>query len=220
MTTNTPATPDCAQQLARKQSSEQRSEQPGAQISLEARLAHLEAIEAIRDLKTHYAALADAKYTVDYQRQAPLVMDELAKRQAQCFTADAVWAGGSGFGEDLVGFEALHAWFQRSPWRFAMHYYTSETIQVASDGHVASATWRLFQIALRDDDAHAVLLGAATHERYRRELAEDGSERWLISHMRFEQLQMLELGTGALPLAPDFAGLDRKRADSRAFLAK
>lgn len=174
--------------------------------SLDARVARLEAIDAIRSLKARYAALADQKYTCDYQRQPRHVMREIALQQAACFTEHAVWIGGAGFGIDLAGHDALYEWFQRSPWRFAMHYYVSETLDVTDAGH-ATGSWRLWQLALRDDDAHAVLLGAITEEKYERRL----SGNWLISEMRFTQLHMMEPDDRMLPLASDFASLTALR---------
>ncbi|WP_233836707.1 nuclear transport factor 2 family protein [Paraburkholderia sp. ZP32-5] len=177
--------------------------------SLETRVLRLEAIEAIRALKAHYSALADAKYTSDYERIPSDQMDRIAGEQAACFTHDAVWAGGNDFGDDLTGREALHAWFRRSPWRFAMHYYTSESIRVSANGNEAEAYWRLMQVAIRSDTARAVWLGAVTHERYR---FEEG--RWLISYMRFSDLQMMELADTTLPVSSALAGLDAIRQRS------
>ena len=174
--------------------------------SLEARVARLEAIDAIRSLKARYAALADAKYTCDYQRQPEHVMREIALQQSGCFTERAVWVGGAGFGNDLTGRDRLYEWFQRSPWRFAMHYYVSEALEV-TDAFNAAGSWRLWQLALRDDDAHAVLLGAVTEEKYERA----SSGQWLISEMRFTQLHMMEPDDRMLPLASDFASLTALR---------
>jgi ketosteroid isomerase-like protein len=174
---------------------------------LAARVARLEAIEAIRELKALYTALADAKYTSDgYARVAERTMSAVAWQQAQCFTEDAVWSGGDGFGNELIGRDALHRWFQRSPWRFAIHYYNGESILV--DGDRARASWRLWQLALRDDDGRAVLLAGATEEAYRR--GADGN--WLISEMRFTELQMAQVSDLPLPLSTTFAGLDALRA--------
>jgi len=178
-----------------------------ASLSLEERVARLEAIDAIRRLKARYAALADAKYTGDYTRQPDAVMRDIAQQQAECFTHDAVWTGGSGFGNDLTGREALRDWFRRSPWRFAMHYYTGESIDVELRKGTAHATWRLWQLALRDDDAHAVLLGAITEEKY----AVDGAGHWLVSEMRFVQLKMMEPSAFPLPIANDFGALAAMR---------
>lgn len=175
--------------------------------ALAARVARLEALEAIRALKAHYGALADAKYTGDYRKIDADALAEIARQQAACFTEDAVWAGGDGFGGDLVGRAAIERWFLASPWRFAMHYYVSETLQVDVVHGVAQANWRLMQVALREE-AGAVWLGAVTTERYRRDA---GSGLWLISYMKFETLHMMTLADGPLPIARNFAGLDALR---------
>ncbi|TFE42290.1 nuclear transport factor 2 family protein [Paraburkholderia dipogonis] len=180
--------------------------------ALAERVARLEAIEAIRTLKAHYGALADAKYTADYRKIDADALAQVAREQAACFTEDAVWAGGNGFGGDLVGREAIARWFLASPWRYAIHYYVSEALRVDATAGEAEATWRLMQVALRDGDdadAHAVWLGAVTTERYRRDLA---SGRWLISYMTFTDLQMMTLADTPLPIARNFAGLDAIRA--------
>ncbi|MGU7768637.1 nuclear transport factor 2 family protein [Burkholderia sp. MR1-5-21] len=173
---------------------------------LETRVARLEAIDAIRELKARYTGWADAKYTPDYWRVDAGTMCETAWQQALCFTEDAVWHGGQGFGDDLAGRAALHAWFQRSPWRYALHVYGGESIEI--DGDAARGCWRLTQIALRDDDGTAVLLVGVTDEAYRR----DADGQWRISAMRFAKLQMMSLGETPLALAATFAGLDAKRS--------
>jgi|GEM_PF-603193 len=179
--------------------------------SLAARMARLEAIEAIRALKAHYGALADAKYTDDYRKIEAGELVEIARQQAECFTDDAIWAGGAGFGGDLVGREAIARWFLASPWRFAMHYYVSESLQVDAGHGAAEARWRLMQVALREGEgaqAGAVWLGAVTTERYRRDAA---SGLWLISYMKFDTLQMMALADDPLPIARNFADLDALR---------
>jgi hypothetical protein len=167
--------------------------------TLEQRLQALEAMEAIRALKARYASLADQKYTPDYQRQPEARIKELASMQAACFTHDAVWHGGSSFGADLVGQQQLTKWFTQSPWCFAVHYYVSPQITV--DGDHASATWRLWQVALRADTHEAVLLAAITSEQYRKQ--HDGG--WLHSRMQFDQIHMLPMAAGQFPLQSTFA---------------
>ncbi|WP_321949193.1 nuclear transport factor 2 family protein [Paraburkholderia sp. J10-1] len=179
--------------------------------TLAARVARLEAIEAIRALKAHYGALADAKYTDDYRKIEAGALAAIARQQAECFTDDAVWAGGDGFGGDLVGREAIARWFLTSPWRFAMHYYVSESLQVDAVRGEAEARWRLMQVALREGEgaqAGAVWLGAVTTERYRRDAS---SGLWRISYMKFDTLQMMTLADGPLPIARSFADLDARR---------
>jgi len=166
--------------------------------SLEERIAALEAIEAIRALKARYAALADQKYTPAYRRVEDAEMRRIARLQAECFTEDAVWHGGSEFGASLVGRDALTQWFNRSPWCFAVHYYGSPQITVT--GATAHGQWRLWQIALRDDTHDAVLLAAVTSETY----ARGNNGQWLHASMRFEQVHMLPVGDAPYPLRSSF----------------
>ncbi len=171
--------------------------------TLEERISMLEVAEAIRQLKVRYASLADQKYTADYQRQPDAHMKKVAMAQAACFTEDAVWEGGAEFGANLVGRVALGEWFQRSPWCFARHYYGSPEIMI--HGRTASATWQLWQIALREETKCAVLLAAVTSEDYAQQ--QDGS--WLCSRMRFENTHMLPVDAGPLPLVTSFSQIGR-----------
>lgn len=168
----------------------------------ERRLARLEGVEAIRALKARYAGLADAKYTSQYQRLEGEALARVAREQAECFTEGAVWAGGDSFGGDLRGREQLTQWFMCSPWRFAMHYYTSACIDVNDDQ--ASAVWRLWQLALREDSGDAIVLAANTRERYRRE----DDAQWRCSFMQFEQMHVCSLGLAPPALAHSLAELD------------
>lgn len=156
-------------------------------LSVEARLARLEAADALRALKAHYAALADAKYTSAYERVAPEAWRRIAQEQAACFTDDAVWDGGERFGGSLAGRPAIAAWFERSPWRFALHYYVAPEIAVLEEER-AEARWRLWQLGLPVDADVPVLLAATTREGYRRTRA-----GWRIERMRFEEIHRVEL---------------------------
>ncbi|WP_042885340.1 nuclear transport factor 2 family protein [Cupriavidus necator] len=175
--------------------------------TIEQRLARLEAAEAIRALKARYAALADAKYRPDYTRVSEDTMRRVAWEQALCFTDDAIWEGGRGFGDSLAGRSQLHDWFQRSPWCFAVHYYGSPQLDIDEDR--AQGVWRLWQLALREDNRDAVLLAATTHEDYRREA--DGA--WRCCRMRFAGIHMTSLGQGPMPLVATLAALDARMAD-------
>jgi hypothetical protein len=155
-----------------------------------AMLERLAAIEALRELKARYAELADSKFTADYQRQPSHILAEVAQRQAECFTPDAIWEGGSDFGRSLRGREALRDWFSRPPWCFALHFYVGPRFKI--DAGTAEAQWRLWQLAVRNDTRETVLLAATTQERYVRE--PDGS--WLHAAIRFEQIHIVPLRAG------------------------
>ncbi|HSV84540.1 MAG TPA: nuclear transport factor 2 family protein [Ramlibacter sp.] len=167
-----------------------------ASTTLEQRLAQVEAVQAIHALKARYAALADQKYTVARERVDEQRMREVARLQAECFTDDAVWDGGSDFGDRLVGRARLTEWFTRSPWCFALHYYGSPELAVSGD--TATGRWRLWQLALRGGDRQAVLLAAVTEEAYARQA--DG--RWLHSRMRFSQIHLLPIAAPLLSQLP------------------
>lgn len=155
---------------------------------MEERLARLEALQAIDSLKARYARLADAKYTSGHQRVPEQEWREIAARQAACFTEDATWEGGPEFGGTLRGRAALTAWFERSPWRFAVHYYVAPQIELV-DATRAQGRWRLWQVAVPIEASHPVLLAGTTRESYRATAA-----GWLIDAMRFEDLHAVDLG--------------------------
>lgn len=108
--------------------------------SLEQRLARLEDVEAIRNLKALYASYCDHGYDPD--------------GVASLFTKDGVWesnAFGTYRGVDkihrfMAGISKMVVW--------ALHYMTNPMIDVAPDGQSASASWLLFGLAtmLRPDD--------------------------------------------------------------------
>lgn len=170
------------------------------------RVLRLEAIEAVHSLKANYSALADAKYTASYQRQPAERMRELAQQQAACFSEHAVWFGGE-FGGDRTGRHALAQWFEQSPWRWAAHYYLSPDIVIADDVKCASATWLLWQLALREDNGEAIFLTATTHETY----IHCDEQGWRISSMRFTGLHVMPTHAGFMPVYPDLASLDKAR---------
>lgn len=162
--------------------------------SLEERLARLEAVRAIADLKSRYARLADEKYTSGHERVAEARWRDVAALQAACFTDDARWHGGEQFGGTLTGRVELTAFFERSPWRFALHYYVSPAIAIHSET-MAEATWRLWQLGLPLDAQAPVLLAGSTIETYRR----TGGE-WLIESMRFTEIHTVDLSAAPAAL--------------------
>ena len=153
---------------------------------LAARLDRLEAVQAIHALKAHYARCADEKFTDAMVRRPQDELDLWARRQAECFTEDAVWEGGSSFGASIRGREGLFGFFRKVPWQFAIHYYVAP--ELALEGDEGEGSWRLWQAAVRDD-GEVVLLAGRTRERYRRVAGQ-----WLKSAMRFESLHMIPCG--------------------------
>ena len=130
---------------------------------LEARIAALEAVEAIRLLKARYCALCDADYPPD----------ELAV----LFTEDAVWDGGP-FGTHR-GRAAIRAFFSGSADRvaFAIHHVTNSAIEVT--GETATGTWYLWQPMVMRPGERALWLAARYEDRYVRT-----PEGWRFAHVR------------------------------------
>lgn len=155
--------------------------------SLEERVARLEALHEIAELKAEYARLADAKYTPAHQRVAAHEWERIASLQAECFAEDARWFGGPQFGGTLTGRAALAGWFAKSPWRFAMHYYVGSNVTLLAPER-AEGRWRLWQLAIPVDAESPVLLAGVTHEAYRHVAG-----RWLVESMRFEQIHTVDL---------------------------
>jgi hypothetical protein len=134
-----------------------------------ARVARLEAIEAIRTLKARYADVCDTGYDPD--------------RMAPFFTDDAVWDGGERFGR-YEGLEAIRGFFRdvSSQIVWALHYMVAPVIEVADDPETATGSWYLWQpcTVVGPDGPQAVWLTGRYADRYRRE----GGE-W-----RFEEVRL------------------------------
>lgn len=149
-------------------------------ISLEDRVARLEAIEDIRRLKARYAELADAKYVRNpHRKKAGRDLEEAVAAQAACFTEDVEWDAGP-FGT-LLGRAALAESFAAKPFWFTLHGYMNPVIDV--DGDMASGRWLHWLLVSHEGTARATHMMAYSNERYRRV---DGA--WQISHMRLDIL--------------------------------
>ena len=137
---------------------------------LEHRLARLEAIEAIRQLKARYADVCDTGYDPD--RMEPL------------FTRDAVWDGGERFGR-YEGIDAIRGFFAgvSSQITWALHYMIAPIVEVEPDGRTATGSWYLWQpcTVVGTDGPQAVWLTGRYADRYR---LEDGG--WRFSEVRLD----------------------------------
>ena len=126
--------------------------------ALETRLARLEAIEAIRELKAQYADVCDTGY--DPVRMRPF------------FTEDAVWDGGPRFGR-YEGVDAVCEFFAgiSSQITWALHYMIAPIIDVADDGLSAAGSWYLLEpcTIATDEGPRAMVITGRYADRYRRE---------------------------------------------------
>lgn len=125
---------------------------------LAARVARLEAIEAIRELKERYADVCDTGY------------DPVGMRPF--FTEDAVWDGGPRFGR-YEGVDAICDFFAAvsSQITWALHYMIGSTIDVADDGQTATGSWYLFEpvTMATDEGPRAMIITGRYADRYRLE---------------------------------------------------
>src|SRR4029077_12082599 len=100
--------------------------------AVEARIARLEAVEAIRVLKARYADACDTGY--DPGRMRPF------------FTEDAVWDGGPRFGR-YEGVDAVCEFFAgiSSTIPGALHYMIAPLTEITDDGRTATGSWYLLE---------------------------------------------------------------------------
>ena len=147
---------------------------------LAARVARLEAIEAIRELKERYADVCDTGY--DPVKMRPF------------FTEDAVWDGGPRFGR-YEGVDAICDFFAgiSSTITWALHYMIGSTINVADDGQTATGSWYLLEPCTfaTDDGPRSIVVTGRYADRYR--LEDDG---WKFSEVLLDVQTVAALDEG------------------------
>jgi ketosteroid isomerase-like protein len=142
---------------------------------MERRLQTLEGAEAIRNLKSRYAALCDDNYDAD--------------GIAALFTTDAIWES-PGLGR-FESRDAIRGFFRGAAeiFSFAIHYSLKGQIYV--DGNTARAQWYLFMPCTVADGKRAMWRASIDHERYRQV---DGI--WLFSDKRSQPLMNVPFEEG------------------------
>lgn len=143
--------------------------------TLEERIRRLEDIEALKQLKGHYAAYCDEDY--DAQRLAPL------------FTRDAIWDGGA-LGR-FEGRDAIRAFFAGASkvMPFAIHHVTNPILEI--DGDRATGRWYLWQPCVHATGDQALWLAGRYDDEYRRE---DGEWRFARVTLDLKMLSPYEAG--------------------------
>ena len=104
---------------------------------LEGRLAAVEAVQEIHNLKARYADLVDSRYT----QQGPKPAEEVARIADEIvalFSTDAVWDGGEELG-CWQGHQEIRKRFLDPTLRFTLHYFVKPQIHV--DGDRATGRW-------------------------------------------------------------------------------
>jgi hypothetical protein len=122
-------------------------------MTVDDRIARLEAAEAIRNLKARYCELCDTGYRAD----------ELAA----LFVDDAIWDGGPALGVH-EGRDAIRRFFEEMPTTlaFAIHHVTNPRIEVAADANSAVGHWLLLQVATSARRGQALWLAATYEDEY------------------------------------------------------
>lgn len=154
--------------------------------SIETRLARLEAVERIRNLKGRYCRLCDGDHAGGFDPE----------KIAALFTEDGVWDAGPGM--RFEGRSAIAQFFAAIPasMGFARHHATNPEINVAADAMSAVGRWHLFEPAtLRDGDRAFWIFG-----RYEDAYVRVGSE-WLFRSVRVDILANAPYETGWAGLA-------------------
>jgi hypothetical protein len=144
--------------------------------SVEQRLRIAESTMEIIRLKSLYGEYADAKYTDDHQKKSQEERDQVAWRQAHCFTEDGEFYAGE-FG-DVKGHQALFENFRAKPFLFAVHMFTNPVISVDPSCKTASGRW-LHYLMFTEDETRRTMHGIGyTYDSYR-----CVGDAWLIARV-------------------------------------
>lgn len=130
--------------------------------SLEERITALEDIQAIKQMKAHYALCADAKYTNEHARKPQDAIDAIAWDQSSVFTDDAVWDNGL-FGY-FDGKQAIWEFLRATLWKFSVHMFVNPLIKI--QGELATGSWVIWEVATLADSDKAMFLSATLEDEY------------------------------------------------------
>lgn len=157
---------------------------------LEARLARVEDVEAVRRLVAHYADLCDRGYGDE-----PGIRERVADAVAALFVEDGTWESnvfGSYRGRAEV--RGLIASIGGEV-KWALHYLVSPAVAVANDGLTASGTWYLLELATMvgagGGGLDAVVISAVYRMRF---VKSEGRWRFQSVVADFQQVSNLDRG--------------------------
>ena len=150
--------------------------------SVEARLARLEDVEAIKNLKARYAYYCDHGYDAD--------------GMASLFVEDSLWTSNS-FGT-YHGRAAIHEFQSRisSEILWALHFMICPVVNVSDDGQSATGSWYLIEFATMTglpagEVTNAVVMSAIYNDTFVRE---NGEWRFKTVSVEFHQVSDLDKG--------------------------
>ena len=129
---------------------------------LEQRLTRMEDIEAIKQLKARYCAIADEDHNPD--------------KITTLFVEDGMWEGGFGTAQ---GHEAIRRLFQRAQQRFSFSHHMVMNPIIEVEGNSAKGTWYFFGLFTVRETNEARWLAVRYEEEYIKVNGE-----WKYQHLR------------------------------------
>ena len=147
---------------------------------LEQRLAAVEDVQAIQNLKSHYGQLADSRYDRNGVVDSD-ALDRIARDVSTLFSEDAIWDGGSGLGI-CRGRQAIYERFREPTLKFSWHYFVKPRIDV--DGDRARGSWDILAPCTSRDDRPLWMAGSEEDEYVRQ------GGLWLHSSMKLRVIFM------------------------------
>ena len=129
---------------------------------LEQRLTRLEDLEAIKQLKARYCAIANEDHNPD--------------KITTLFVEDGIWEGGFGTAQ---GHEAIRRLFQRAQQRFSFSHHMVMNPIIEVEGNSAKGTWYFFGLYTVRETNEARWLAVRYEEDYIKVNGE-----WKYQHLR------------------------------------
>ena len=154
--------------------------------AVERRLAAVEGVLAIHELKARYADLVDQRFVAGAVVAAP-VLHRLADDIAALFTDDGVWDGGRSLGV-ATGRDAIAARLRQPTLVFSRHLFVNPRINV--DGRAGRGRWDLLSPCRRAEGTSYWMCGYEDDEY----ACVDGV--WLHRAMRLTTVFMAPVGEG------------------------
>ena len=153
---------------------------------LEARLAEVEAVQAIHNLKSRYGQLLDSRYNEEGV-VAPKELERIADAVTALFSEDATWDGGAGLGL-CRGHEAIRKRFLEPALKFSWHYFVKPRIEIS--GNRATGTWDILAPCTSRSD-RAMWMSGYEDDEY---VKQDGV--WLHQSMKLSLVFMAAYDRG------------------------
>jgi hypothetical protein len=144
--------------------------------ALEERLAAVEAVQEIHNLKARYGELVDSRYAKGGPRPAA-ELARIADEIVLLFSEDAVWDGGERLGL-WQGRAKIRERFLEPTLGFTLHYFVKPQIEVAGD--VARGRWDILA-PITYADGRAGWMAGVEHDEYARV-----GGRWLHTRMKLD----------------------------------